>query len=212
MTTTVSNGKAATIKNTFSRETAVSIDIQADKSIIWALLTNANDFPRWNSTVISIEGTIAQGEKIKLKAKLDPKREFKLKVKEFEADNRLVWGDAMGNRVYTLKSIGNNLTMIGKCRRSCLIGRNLTINGDNFTRFAIAPTLGFDCPFGNHLWSIGADLNYLFVAVFHKNLFRRWNRLKNIQHDPPTALDQLPDLHRVATLDDRTVNGFRISC
>lgn len=110
MKTVASNGKAVTTKKTFSRETAVSIDIQADKSIIWALLINANDFPRWNSTVISVEGTIAKDEKIKLIAKLDPKREFKLKVKEFEADNRLVWGDAMGNRVYTLKSIGNNLT------------------------------------------------------------------------------------------------------
>lgn len=110
MTTVSSNGKAVTIRKNFSRETAVSIDIQADKSIIWALLTNANDFPRWNSTVISIDGTIRQGEKIKLKAQLDPKREFKLKIKEFEADNRLVWGDAMGNRIYTLKSIGNNLT------------------------------------------------------------------------------------------------------
>jgi uncharacterized protein YndB with AHSA1/START domain len=110
MDTISSNGKAVTTKKTFSRETAVSIDIQADKSIVWALLTNATDFPRWNSTVISIEGTIAQDEKIKLKVKLDPKREFKLKVKEFEAENRLVWGDAMGNRVYTLKSIGNNLT------------------------------------------------------------------------------------------------------
>lgn len=110
MTTVSSNGKAVTTKETFSRTTAVSIDIQADRSIIWALLTNAGDFPRWNSTVISIEGAIAPGEKIKLKAKLDPKREFKLKVKEFEADTRLVWGDAMGNRVYTLKSIGDNLT------------------------------------------------------------------------------------------------------
>ncbi len=110
MTTAASNGKAVTTKKIFSRETTVSIDIQADRSIIWALLTNANDFPRWNSTVISIEGIIAQGEKIKLKAKLDPKREFKLKVKEFEADTRLVWGDAMGNRVYTLKDIGTNLT------------------------------------------------------------------------------------------------------
>ncbi len=110
MTTVASNGKAVTTKKTFSRETAVSIDIQADKSIIWALLTNANDFPRWNSTVITIEGSIAQGEIIKLKAKLDPKRIFKLKVKDFEPDTRLVWGDAMGNRFYTLKSIGNNLT------------------------------------------------------------------------------------------------------
>lgn len=110
MTTAASNGKAVTTKKTFSRETAVSIDIHADKSIIWTLLTNANDFPRWNSTVISIEGAIAKGEKIKLRAKLDPKREFKLSVKEFDPESKLVWGDAMGNRVYTLKSIGNSLT------------------------------------------------------------------------------------------------------
>lgn len=106
----ISNGKAVTEKKVFSRETAVSIDIQADKSVIWALLTNADDFPRWNSTVISINGNIAPGEKIKLKAKLDPKREFKLSVKEFDKDNRLVWGDAMGKRIYSLKSIGNNQT------------------------------------------------------------------------------------------------------
>ena len=110
MTKTVSNGKAVTIKKIFSRETAVSIDVQADKSIIWALLTNAGDYSRWNSTIISIEGTIAKGEKIKLKSTLDPKRVFKLSVKEFEPDSRLVWGDAMGKRVYTLKSIGNGLS------------------------------------------------------------------------------------------------------
>jgi uncharacterized protein YndB with AHSA1/START domain len=110
MTTVASNGKAVTSKKTFQRETAVSIDIQADKSIIWALLTNASDFPRWNSTVLSIDGSIGKGEKIKLKAKLDPKREFKLTIKEFDPENKLVWGDAMGNRVYTLKTIGNNLT------------------------------------------------------------------------------------------------------
>lgn len=110
MTTVASNGKALTNKKTFSRETAVSIDIQSDKSIIWALLTNATDFPRWNSTILSIAGSIGKGEKIKLKAKLDPKREFKLTVKEFDPESKLVWGDAMGSRVYTLKTIGNNLT------------------------------------------------------------------------------------------------------
>lgn len=105
-----SNGKAVTQKKTFSRETGVSIDIQADQSIIWALLTNAADFPRWNSTVISIDGTIALNEKIILKTKIDPKRSFKLKVKAFEADTRMIWGDAMGTRIYTVKTIGNNLT------------------------------------------------------------------------------------------------------
>jgi uncharacterized protein YndB with AHSA1/START domain len=110
VTNLVSNSKAVTIKKTFSRETAISIDIQADKSIIWALLTNAADYPRWNSTIISIDGTITKGGKIQLKSTLDPKRVFKLSVKEFEADNKLVWGDAMGKRIYTLKSIGNRLT------------------------------------------------------------------------------------------------------
>jgi uncharacterized protein YndB with AHSA1/START domain len=110
MTNLSSNGKAVTTKNTFSRETEVSNEIQANKSILWALLTNANDYPRWNTTIISIDGNIAQGNKIKLKSTLDPKREFKLSVKEFEPDNRLVWGDAMGKRIYTLKTIGNGLT------------------------------------------------------------------------------------------------------
>jgi uncharacterized protein YndB with AHSA1/START domain len=110
MTNLASNGKALTTKNTFSRETAISIDIQADKSIIWALLTNAADYPRWNSTVISIDGTIAQGGKIQLKSTLDPKRVFKLSVKEFEAEHKLVWGDAMGKRIYTLTTIGNGRT------------------------------------------------------------------------------------------------------
>jgi uncharacterized protein YndB with AHSA1/START domain len=101
------NGKATTIKKTFSRETSVSINIKADTSIIWTLLTNASDFPRWNSTVISIDGNIAPGEEIKLKSALDPKRIFKLKVKEFAPDNKLVWGDAMGSRIYTLNRSEN---------------------------------------------------------------------------------------------------------
>ena len=105
-----SNGKAVTTKKTFSRETDVSIQIQADKSVIWKLLTNAKDYPRWNSTIVSIDGNITKGEKIKLKSTLVPKREFKLSVKEFEPDSRLVWGDAMGKRIYTLKTIGIGLT------------------------------------------------------------------------------------------------------
>lgn len=110
MTTVSSNGKAVTIKRTFSRETTVSIDINSDKSIIWALLTNASDYSRWNSTIISMDGTIVKGDKIKLKAKLDPDREFRLTVKEFEVERRLVWGDAMGTRIFTIQPLGNQLT------------------------------------------------------------------------------------------------------
>ena len=102
------NSKATTIRKTFSRTTSVSTTIQADPSIVWALLTNAADYKRWNSTIVSIEGEIAAGEKIRLKSTLDPKRTFKLKVKKMEAEKSLVWGDAMGKRTYTLTPNGKS--------------------------------------------------------------------------------------------------------
>ncbi len=110
MTSIQQSSKATTVKTAFSRETAVSTDIHADASIIWALLTNAPDFSRWNSTVVSIEGDIKPGATIKLKSTLDEKRVFKLKVKEFQPPHRLAWGDAMGTRVYELKQMDANTT------------------------------------------------------------------------------------------------------
>ena len=96
------NGKATTEKKTFSRQTKVSIDIQADPEIIWNLLTNASDIPRWNSTIVSLEGDIRLGEKIRLVSTLDEKRTFKLKIKAFEPEQKLAWGDGMGTRYFIL--------------------------------------------------------------------------------------------------------------
>jgi uncharacterized protein YndB with AHSA1/START domain len=104
------NGKAVTVKKTFSRQTTISNTLKADVAIIWALLTNASDMARWNSTLISVEGDITEGGKILLKSKLDPKRTFKLKIKEFVPTKRLVWGDAQGNRIYTLTENGDGTT------------------------------------------------------------------------------------------------------
>ncbi len=105
--------RAITTKKTFSRQTTVSIDIEADPSIVWALLTNASDYPRWNSTIISLDGDIQLGEKIYLKSTLDEKRIFKLKIKEYQPEKRLVWGDGKGNRIYTIREIptGVNFSM-----------------------------------------------------------------------------------------------------
>jgi len=110
MTDSASNCKAVTVKRTFSRQTSISVHIHADKSIIWGLLTNASEYTRWNSTIISIQGTIVKGGKIHLKSALDPKRIFRLSIKEFDENHRLIWGDAMGKRVYLLTSIGNGET------------------------------------------------------------------------------------------------------
>ena len=101
-------GRANTTRTTFSRETSVSTTIGADPTIVWALLTHASDFPRWNSTVTSIKGDIREGETIELKSTLDEKRTFKLKIKEFVLEKRLVWGDNQGNRVYTIDKDSSN--------------------------------------------------------------------------------------------------------
>ena len=123
----MANGTATTVKSTFSRQTSVAIDIQSDVSVLWALLTNASDYSRWNSTVISIEGNITPGETIKLKSTLDPKRTFKLKVKEFTPEIQLVWGDAMGARHYTLTKNNNG---------SVTFSMNEKIGGPFFPLFA----------------------------------------------------------------------------
>lgn len=62
----------------FQMETAVAIKIKASADGKMALPTHATDFIKWNSTVISVNGQIKQGEK-KLVSKLEPKRTFYLK-------------------------------------------------------------------------------------------------------------------------------------
>jgi len=101
------NGKATTTKKTFNRTTTITQIIQAPPAVVWAILTNANDFSRWNSTIVSLDGEIADGGKIALQSTLDTTRTFKLKVKEFVPDQKLVWGDAMGKRTYLLRSRGD---------------------------------------------------------------------------------------------------------
>lgn len=89
-------------------EYAVATSIQAPAPVVWKLLTNTSDYPRWNSTVISIEGEIAQGQEINLLAKVSPDRAFHLTVRELEPNVRMVWADGMpmgmfaGVRTFTL--------------------------------------------------------------------------------------------------------------
>lgn len=97
------DGKAVTTKKTFSRTTAVEISIHAEVEKVWSILTNAADFPRWNSTITSLEGEIATGEKIRLVSTLAPDRTFKLKIKKMTPNEEMIWGDAMGKRTYTLQ-------------------------------------------------------------------------------------------------------------
>jgi hypothetical protein len=101
------DGRAIKEQQTFRMQCAVSIQIHSRPETIWSLLTNAAEFPRWNSTVQSIEGQIALGQKIRVRVPIAPKRVFKLKVSAFEPARRMVWQDGAppmfkGVRTFTL--------------------------------------------------------------------------------------------------------------
>ena len=102
MSTTRSDGVASTTRTTFSRSTRIAQHIDADAATVWRLLTTAAEYPRWNSTVVSLEGQITLGSKIKLVSTLDPSRTFSLKVKEFEPNARLTFASAMLHRTCSL--------------------------------------------------------------------------------------------------------------
>lgn len=95
-------GQAVTDKKTFSRTTSVATTIQATPDTVWGILTDAAGYPGWNSTIVSLKGMIGPGSRLELISTLDPSRSFKLKVKEFDPPRRLMWGDALGSRTYTL--------------------------------------------------------------------------------------------------------------
>ncbi len=93
---------ATTSRQVFSRVTEVHADIDATAEDVWALLVDAEGYPRWTETVLSIEGAITPGARIKLRSSLDPKRVFALTVRAFDAPRLLSWGDAMGERSYSV--------------------------------------------------------------------------------------------------------------
>ena len=102
-------GTATTVKTTFNRTTSISGVIKASKTVIWKQLTEEN-MASWTSTIISVEGEMKEGNKIRLQSSLDSNRVFKLKVKEFIPNTKLIWGDNKGERTFWLEEINANTT------------------------------------------------------------------------------------------------------
>lgn len=94
-------------QSTFAMEYGVSATMPASAERVWALLTDAANFPSWNSTVTSIDGPIVLGQKLAIRVPLAPGRTFSPKVSTFEPARRMVWSDGMapmfkGERTFTL--------------------------------------------------------------------------------------------------------------
>jgi hypothetical protein len=97
---------ATTKASTFRAECAVRCTIAASPGRIWSLLTNASEIPRWTSTVTSIGGEIAKGNRLALRVPTS-ERTFTPTVTELEPEARMVWTDGFapmfkGERTFTL--------------------------------------------------------------------------------------------------------------
>jgi uncharacterized protein YndB with AHSA1/START domain len=96
-----------------ARAYSVTRTIDAPAEVVWRLLTDASSYERWNRAVVRLEGSMVEGNQIRLASIADPKRTFKLKVTEMRAPNHMVWADGMplglftGRRTCTITARGD---------------------------------------------------------------------------------------------------------
>lgn len=85
-----------------------SASIKATAEQIWSILTDGAGYTEWDSGVISLEGTIAPGQKLKVRSSANPGRAFALTVTEFIENQSMTWSGGMplglfkGVRTYRL--------------------------------------------------------------------------------------------------------------
>jgi len=89
-----------------------SIDIDATPDQVWSVLADATAWPTWDSGVLRVDGTVAEGSKIALTSSVDPTRAFKIRVTELSPSRRMVFAGGMplglfrGVRTYDVTPTG----------------------------------------------------------------------------------------------------------
>src|SRR4051812_48474830 len=105
-TTLTPDGKAQKTREKDALDYSVATRISAPPEVIWSLLTDVKGFKDWNSTLVRIDGEIAQGKVVKLVTKAAPNRTFGLTISELTPPKTMVWEDGgkafMGVRKYSL--------------------------------------------------------------------------------------------------------------
>jgi hypothetical protein len=124
-----------------------SSTIHASPATIWAILTDAPSYPAWDSGVERVEGRIAPGERIKVYAKVNPKRGFPVTVTEFTPGERMTWTGGLplglfkGVRTFTLAPEADGATQFSMREEYTgpllpLIWRSMPDLGPSFDQFA----------------------------------------------------------------------------
>jgi hypothetical protein len=83
------------------------VNISARAAVVWHLLTDAQRFPTWNSTVAGIEGQIREGERLRLHVP-GTTRTFTPRVSDVVPNERMTWSDGVaplfrGVRTFSLR-------------------------------------------------------------------------------------------------------------
>ena len=124
-----------------------SAEIDAAPERVWSVLTDAPNFPSWDTGLDRIEGKIAPGEKVMIYSKVSPGRAFPTTVSEFSAPNKMVWSGGMplglfkGVRTFTLapKDGGTSFKMREEFTGPLvpMIWRSMPDLGPTFKQFAL---------------------------------------------------------------------------
>jgi len=86
--------------------------IAARPEVVWAILSNPQVLVAGGLGLISLEGQIAPGNKLRLVSQTAPERTFVLTVQAFETPRRMVWASGLplvfnGTRSFTLTTAGD---------------------------------------------------------------------------------------------------------
>jgi hypothetical protein len=108
-------------------------------------LTDAKDFPRWNSTVTAIDGAIRDGQRIRIRVP-GTTRTFRPLISDMAADTRMTWTGGFaplfkGVRTFELTPQAGGATTFTMQERFSglmlpIVGRALPDFGPVFERYA----------------------------------------------------------------------------
>ena len=98
----------------FSVSCSVEVNIRARAESIWRLLTDADDFPRWNTTVVGIQGQIREGGRLRVRVP-GTERTFAPKVSGVVPCEHMVWTGGFAPvfksvRTFQLRSLNDGST------------------------------------------------------------------------------------------------------
>ena len=127
---------------------STSITIEAPVEQIWGVLTDAENFPRWEPNTTKVEGDVRIGQKVTIHTKLSS-RAFPVTVSELQENSKMVWTGGMplglfkGVRTFQLSEreqgrVEFSMEEVFSGPLLPLIGRTIPDLSESFEQFAAA--------------------------------------------------------------------------